>query len=68
MDLPETRAALILKREVIGADTPTGLTISTLVEQMENLQTYVRPEWAKDERQTLPHQLKKSIARLAGGM
>jgi hypothetical protein len=30
--LTETRAALILKREAIGADTPTGHVISTVVE------------------------------------
>jgi hypothetical protein len=62
------RAALIIKREAVGADTPTGLTISTLVEQMENLQTYEQPSWAIDPRQTLPYQLKKTLARLAGGM
>jgi hypothetical protein len=60
------RAALILKREKIGADTPTGRLISTAVEQMENLQDYQRPSWATDPRQTLPHQLKKSLERLGG--
>jgi hypothetical protein len=60
------RAALILKREAVGADTPTGRTLSTLVEQMENLQGYERPSWANDPRQTLPHMLKKSLARLGG--
>jgi hypothetical protein len=64
--LTETRAALILKREAVGADTPTGRTLSTLVEQMENLQGYERPSWAHDPRQTLPHMLKKSLDRLAG--
>jgi hypothetical protein len=62
------RAALILKREAVGADTPTGLNISTLVEQIERRPTYVRPEWAKDRRQTLDYQIEKSLARLAGGM
>jgi len=66
--VPAARAALIAKREAVGADTQTGLTISTVVEQMENLQTYERPAWANDPRQTLPYQLKKSMARLAGGM
>ena len=60
------RAALILKREAVGADTPTGRLISTAVEQMENLQDYQRPPWANDPRQTLPHALKKSLARLGG--
>jgi len=59
------RKALILKREATGADTPTGLTISTLVEQMENKRTYIRPEWAKDRRQTLDYQIEKSLARLS---
>jgi hypothetical protein len=66
--LNETRAALILKREAVGADTPAGRNISTLVEQIENRQTYVRPEWAKDRRQTLDYQIEKNLARLAGGM
>jgi len=64
--LHNARAALILKREAIGADTPTGLTLSTLVEQLENKQTYVRPPWAGDRRQTLDYQIEKSMARLAG--
>lgn len=66
--LTETRTALILKREAVGADTPAGRNISTLVEQLENRQTYVRPEWAKDRRQTLDYQIERSMARLAGGM
>jgi hypothetical protein len=64
-DLTQARAALIIKREAVGADTPTGRIISTLVEQLENKQTYVRPEWAKDRRQTLDYQIEKSLARLA---
>lgn len=64
--LTQARAALILKREAVGAETPTGLTLSTVVEQMENLQDYRTPGWACDPRQTLPHMLKKSLARLGG--
>jgi hypothetical protein len=64
--LTETRAALILKREQIGADTPAGLNISTLVEQLQNKQTYVRPPWAGDRRQSLDYQIEKSLARLGG--
>jgi hypothetical protein len=64
--VPAARAALILKREAVGADTPTGRTISTLVEQLENKQTYVRPPWANDRRQTLDFQIEKSLARLGG--
>jgi hypothetical protein len=66
--LHNARAALIAKREAVGADTPAGRNISTLVEQMENRQTYIRPSWAKDRRQTLDYQIEKSLARLAGGM
>jgi hypothetical protein len=62
------RAALILKREVVGADTPAGRNISTLVEQIENRRTYVRPSWAKDRRQTLDYQIEKSLNRLSDAM
>ncbi|MCK1543459.1 hypothetical protein IVB12_16195 [Bradyrhizobium sp. 179] len=61
-------AKLIVMRSTIGANTPTGYTISTLAEQTENKRAYVRPEWAKDRRQTLDYQIEKSLARLAGGM
>jgi hypothetical protein len=64
--LTETRAALIIKREAVGADTPTGLNISTLIEQIERRPTYVRPPWAQDRRQTLDYQIEKSLARLGG--
>jgi len=63
-----TRAALIARRESVGAKTPIGQVISTLVEQLESRQTYVRPEWAKDRRQTLDYQIEKSMARLANAM
>jgi hypothetical protein len=66
--ITETRAALIIKREAVGADTPTGRTLSTLVEQLENKPTYVRPPWANDRRQTLDFQIEKSMARLANAM
>jgi hypothetical protein len=64
--LTETRTALIIKREAVGADTPAGRNISTLVEQIERRQTYVRPPWAQDRRQTLDYQIEKSLARLGG--
>jgi hypothetical protein len=63
-----TRAALIARRESVGAKTPTGQVISTLVEQLESRQTYVRPPWANDRRQTLDFQIEKSMARLANAM
>jgi hypothetical protein len=64
--LTETHTALIIKREAVGADTPAGRNISTLVEQIERRQTYVRPPWAQDRRQTLDFQIEKSLARLGG--
>jgi hypothetical protein len=67
-DLRQTRAALIIKREAVGADTPAGLNISTLVEQIERRQTYVRPPWAKDRRQSLDFQIEKSLTRLGHAM
>lgn len=36
------------------------------IEQLHNMADYDRPDWAKDERQTLPFMLKKSLARLGG--
>jgi hypothetical protein len=59
-------AKLIVMRTTIGANTPTGYTISTLAEQTENKRTYVRPPWAADRRQTLDFQIEKSLARLGG--
>jgi hypothetical protein len=38
----------------------------TAIEQLHNMAGYVRQPWAQDERQTLPYQLKKSLARLGG--
>jgi hypothetical protein len=64
--LTETRAALIIKREAIGADTPAGHVISTVVELLENLPTWERQPWVCDERQTPHYWLKKSLARLGG--
>ena len=58
-------AKLITMRTTIGAETPTGRTISTLAEQTENKKTYMRPDWAKDPRQTLDYQISKSLDRLA---
>jgi len=40
----------------------------TAIEQLYNKVDYVRPEWAKDRRQTLDYQIEKTLARLAGGM
>jgi hypothetical protein len=56
---------LMVMRSTIGAATPTGRIISTIAEQKENMATYVRPEWAKDRRQTLDYQIEQSLERLA---
>jgi len=64
--ITETRKALIAKRLEIGADTSRGQIISNVIEQLENLQGYVRPSWVSDERQTLPYVMKKQLARLGG--
>jgi hypothetical protein len=64
----ETRAHLHLVRNRVGANSPPGLVISTLLEQLENRQTYVRPPWAKDRRQTLDFQIEKSLTRLGHAM
>jgi hypothetical protein len=59
-------AKLMVMRSTIGAATATGRVISTVAEQREHMRTYVRPDWAKDDRQTLPYMLKQSIERLGG--
>jgi hypothetical protein len=37
---------------------------SNLIEQIGNLRTYVRPDWATDERQTLPWMIKQQMRML----
>lgn len=50
-------------RKAYGPKTPMGHTISNIPEQTDELQTYVRPEWATDERQTLPYMLHYQLQR-----
>lgn len=57
--------ALIAKRNAYGADTPEGHACSNLIEQAGNMPHYVRPEWATDERQTLPWLMQQQMKRLA---
>jgi hypothetical protein len=64
-DMENTRRELISLRVKFGADTPAGHACSNLIEQMENMRTYVRPEWAQDERQTLPWMMKQQMMRLS---
>jgi hypothetical protein len=58
-------ADLIRKLPDVGAHTPRGRLMSCAAEQLNNMETYERPSWATDERQTLPYQLKKTLDRLA---
>jgi hypothetical protein len=64
MDLATCRTRLIATRSAEGADTPNGIAISGIIEQLEKLPNYVRQDWARDERQTLPYLLEKKLARL----
>jgi hypothetical protein len=64
-DLEDTRRKLIARRRRDGADSRDGHTCSNLVEQLPNLPGYVRPTWAKDERQTLPWMIRQQMKRLA---
>lgn len=59
------RRDLMRKGSAAGWHTPIGYTISTLIEQLQNLYGYERPAWATDERQTLPYQINKSVERVA---
>lgn len=65
LSFEDTRRALIAKREAHGTESMIGRTCSTLVEQLENLRTYVRPAWAKHEMQTLPYLIGLQMKRLA---
>lgn len=64
-DLEDTRRQLIAKRNAYGADTPEGHACSNLIEQAGHMPHYVRPEWATDERQTLPWLMQQQMKRLA---
>lgn len=56
---------LIVLRRKFGARTPAGRTCSNILEQMDSLKTYVRPEWATHETQTLQWCIKQQMQRLA---
>jgi hypothetical protein len=64
MDLATCRTRLIATRSAEGADTPNGIAISDIIEQLEKLPDDVRQVWARDERQTLPYMLEEKVARL----
>lgn len=65
LSFEDTRRALIAKREAHGSTSEIGRTCSTLVEQLENMRTYVRPAWATYEMQTLPFRIGLQMKRLA---
>jgi hypothetical protein len=60
----DVRRSLIAEREKHGASSSIGMACSSLVEQMENLQTYERPSWAVDDRQSLHSMIKRQTMRL----
>jgi hypothetical protein len=62
---PVLRAGLIKHREIVKADSPKGHAYSNLVEMGDNALTYVRPDWAKDRRQTLPYFMGREAKRAA---
>jgi hypothetical protein len=57
---------MIKRREVEGADSPKGHALSNLVEMGDNAESYTRPSWATDRRQTLPYLMAREAARLGG--
>lgn len=69
--LPQTIAALTAMRTRYGATSAIGHACSNLLEQIAILPSYVRPEWASHEMQTLPWLMNEQIrnlAELTGGM
>lgn len=55
---------LIATRNAHGAETAMGHACSNLAEQIENLATYKRPEWASHECQTLPWMMERQMRRI----
>jgi len=51
----EIISQLTVKRDAFGAHTPRGRICSNVIEQLQELRTYIRPAWATDENQTLPY-------------
>jgi hypothetical protein len=68
VNMEDTRRGMIALRAKFGADTPAGHACSNLIEQMQAMRTYVPPDWATDERQTLPYLMKQQMQRLAQGV
>ena len=51
-------------RKAHGPNTPMGHAASNLAEIVPLLVDYVRPEWATDERQTLPYLANQQLKRI----
>lgn len=51
-------------RKAHGHNTPMGHAASSLAEIVPLLPDYVRPEWATDERQTLPYLANQQLKRI----
>lgn len=66
-EMENTRRHLIALRVKYGATTQMGHACSNLIEQMQEMRTYVTPSWATDERQTLPWMMKQQMMQLARG-
>lgn len=65
---PEARTMIVKLtrlRSAHDAESLLGHTCSNLMEQIMEMADYVRPEWAADDRQTLPGQIKWQMTRLA---
>lgn len=63
-DFENTRRELMRRGREAGWKTAEGHTYSNLNEQLENMRTYVRPDWALHECQTLPYQIQQQMKRL----
>lgn len=59
-----TIGRLIGIRVAHGAESAIGYRCSNLAEQIVEMATYERPEWATDERQTLPWLMKRQMQGL----
>jgi hypothetical protein len=65
MDMEDTRRHLIALRVKFGPESPAGHACSNIIEQIQALRTYVRPDWATHECQTLPWLMNLQMQRLA---
>lgn len=63
-DFENTRRELMRRGRDAGWHTAEGHTYSNINEQLENMRTYVRPDWATDVRQTLPYLIQQQMKRV----